>query len=182
MAENVKMYSAKQVASRINTDAKQLRKFFRDANSGYDAVGQGGRYDFPESEIPKIEVAFKAWSATKTRRNRPSASQPRVSLPGQRTQSPVAQPRKDPKQGLHGNALDEDDIHERFKGIAARMEKHGLTMKQGRFVPQSPTQSSTSEGLTDAQPQILDFTETPDRGPTDQEILQMMSEIEEEDE
>lgn len=72
MAEE-KTFSAKQVATRIGTDARQLRKFFRDSESGYDAVGQGGRYDFPESQLPEIKAKFDAWAATKTRRNRVKA-------------------------------------------------------------------------------------------------------------
>jgi hypothetical protein len=69
-----KTFSAKQVATRIGTDARQLRKFFRDSESGYDAVGQGGRYDFPESQLPEIKAKFDAWASTKTRRNRVKAT------------------------------------------------------------------------------------------------------------
>lgn len=72
MAEE-KTFSAKQVATRIGTDAKQLRKFFRDPKSGYTSVGQGGRYDFPESDLAEIKQKFDAWSSTKTRRNRTKA-------------------------------------------------------------------------------------------------------------
>lgn len=61
-----KIYSAKQVATRIGTDAKTLRKFFRSPASPYDAVGQGGRYEFPESMLPEVKKAFDKWNAGKS--------------------------------------------------------------------------------------------------------------------
>lgn len=149
MADGVeeRTYSAKQVATRIGTDAKQLRKFFRDDKSGYTPVGQGGRYDFPESEIPKIKEAFDAWNSTKTKRNRSPQKKlaesagivprPRREQPG--TDTPPKSRRMTPtamaKAGLHGNALDEDNLRDRFQGIRARVQKHGLVPKGGRLVP-----------------------------------------------
>jgi hypothetical protein len=172
MADGVdeqKTYSAKQVATRIGTDAKQLRKFFRDPNSGYDAVGQGGRYDFPESDIPKIKTAFDVWNSTKTRRNRTSPQKKLATaaglIPGQRTQSPGTDnpptPRRQRpdqllKQGLHGNALDNDTLTERHAGIGARVRRHGLMPnQQGRLVEMPEHIRRARE----AQPQVLDFTE-----------------------
>jgi len=172
MADGVeqKTYSAKQVATRIGTDAKQLRKFFRDPNSGYSAVGQGGRYDFPESDIPKIKTAFDAWNATKTRRNRTSSPEKKLAtaaglIPGQRTQSPGTDTPPTPrrrrpdqllKQGLHGNALDDDTLQERHAGIGARVRRHGLVPnQQGRLVEMPDHIKKARE----VQPQVLDFTE-----------------------
>lgn len=150
MADGVeeKTYSAKQVATRIGTDAKQLRKFFRDPKSGYTPVGQGGRYDFPEAEIAKIKEAFDAWNSTKVRRNRTSPQQKLATaaglIPGQRKESPGTETpprprRRSPesllKEGLHGNALDNDTFSERTAGIGARVKKHGLVPnQQGRLV------------------------------------------------
>lgn len=134
-------YSAKQVASRVGTDAKQLRKFFRDEKSGYTPVGQGGRYDFPASELEKIREAFAAWSSKKTTRNRTTApaqnaSPAKPTIPGQRKDSPTPKVKRDPKAGLHGNPLDDDDLRTRMKGIKARVEMHGLTTdRRGAFKP-----------------------------------------------
>jgi hypothetical protein len=195
VAEDSKMYSAKQVASRIGTDAKQLRKFFRDENSGYTPAGQGGRYDFPEEEIPKIKAKFDTWNSTKTRRNRAPSPQAKLAsasglIPGQRKDSPTPTVRrsKDNKEGLHHNALDDDTLQDRFQGIAARVEKHGLTMKQGRFVPLPEGYTKKTKGLTNttrgnddtAQPQELDFSE-PAAGPSDDELLALMDELSLED-
>lgn len=126
-------FSAKQVATRIGTDAKQLRKFFRDPDSGYDAVGQGGRYDFPEGDLEKIKAAFDTWSAGKTRRNRPTRAARAASA------VPIVVSRKGrikPAEGMHGNALDEDDLHTRTTlGIGGRVEKHNLTVNNyGRII------------------------------------------------
>lgn len=57
-----KTLGAKQVATRIGTDAKTFRKFMRQTEGG---VGQGRRYDFPESELPKLAKLFKAWDRGK---------------------------------------------------------------------------------------------------------------------
>lgn len=56
-----KTFGAKQVATRIGTDPKTFRKFLRSNQSPVQAVGQGKRYDFPESELPKLAQAFKNW-------------------------------------------------------------------------------------------------------------------------
>jgi hypothetical protein len=179
MADGVdeKTYSAKQVATRIGTDAKQLRKFFRDPNSGYDAVGQGGRYDFPETEVLKIKTAFDAWNATKVRRNRTSPQKKLATaaglIPGQRKESPGTEtpPRPRPrrpeqlfKEGLHGNALDSDTFRERQAGIGARVRKHGLVPnQQGRLVEEPEHLKKARQ----AQPVELDFSE-----PTPAEIFE----------
>ena len=139
MAEE-KTFSAKQVATRIGTDAKQLRKFFRDPKSGYDAVGQGGRYDFPEAELVKIKTAFDAWNATKVRRVRkPSSGVPIV--PTTRTEK-VREPRPmsptaRAKAGLHGCALDDDPIEFRTANtIRQRVKHHNLGQHpSGQFFP-----------------------------------------------
>lgn len=65
MAEAEKTYGAKQVASRIGTDAKTLRKFFRSKASSYNPVGQGGRYEFPISMLPIIRQEFVTWQKNK---------------------------------------------------------------------------------------------------------------------
>lgn len=182
MADGVeeRTYSAKQVATRIGTDAKQLRKFFRDNKSGYTPVGQGGRYDFPESEIPKIKTAFDQWNSTKTKRNRSPQKklttglvpQPRREKPGTETlpknrpMSPTAMM----KAGLHGNALDNDTLQDRMKGIGARVREHNLVARGGRLVPgprkpdqpipHSPIESI--QGVTKPGIRELDFRDEED--------------------
>jgi hypothetical protein len=168
MAEE-RTYSAKQVATRVGTDAKQLRKFFRDPDSGYDAVGQGGRYDFPESDIPLIQKAFAAWSSGKTKRNRPTRAA--ATAAGAPTQA-IRRGRVKVPEGMHGNALDEDDLSTRTTlGIAGRVEKHNLTMKGGRLVPRQHTATAVLDREEDTmnhneeQP-IIDHLER-DRGGDD---------------
>lgn len=60
--------TAKQVATRIGTDSKTLRKFFRSDKSTVEAVGQGGRYEFAKEDLAKIEQEFKAWNTTRPTR------------------------------------------------------------------------------------------------------------------
>jgi hypothetical protein len=173
-----KTYGAKQVASRIGTDAKQLRKFFRDPNSGYDGVGQGGRYDFPEEEITKIKAAFDAWSSTKTTRNRSPQSKPATpSIPGQRTASPTPRrQRVDPKLGLHGNGLDDDDFRTRMLGIGERARRHGLVAgKNGKLIPKPREEEAAKShpyppkesipGLMEALDDVQDLDDEVDGSP-----------------
>jgi hypothetical protein len=56
-----KTFGAKQVATRIGTDAKTFRKFLRSPASPVSAVGQGKAYEIPESDLPKIAKAFNKW-------------------------------------------------------------------------------------------------------------------------
>lgn len=137
MAEG-KTFSAKQVATRIHTEAKMLRKFLRDPKSGYEAVGQGGRYDFPESEIPKIQEAFNAWAAGKVRRNRPTNAEreaaKKATVPPQKKAEPT-QPRRR-RNEPEASPLDGDDLLTRCRqSIGERARAKGLTTnKQGRWV------------------------------------------------
>lgn len=70
--------TAKQVATRIGTDAKTLRKFFRSPASTTEAVGQGGRYEFAKDDLPQIKEEFEKWNSTKTTRTArgPKAEKP----------------------------------------------------------------------------------------------------------
>jgi len=167
MAEE-KTFSAKQVATRIGTEAKTLRKFFRDDNSGYKAVGQGGRYDFPESELPKIKSAFDAWSKGKVKRNRPTNAERELAkkagvIPGQRKENAEgeAAPRRRRNQPAP-SPLDEDDLLTRCReSIAQRAARRGLTVKQGRWVEApKPKRLLTVE---EAEEKIPGFKATPEQ-------------------
>lgn len=65
-------FSAKQVATKLNTDAKTIRKFFRSDASTTEPVGQGGRYEFAESDLPQIKTEFEAWQSGQSRRAKPA--------------------------------------------------------------------------------------------------------------
>lgn len=55
-------YTAKQIAVRLGTDGKTLRKFFRSKHSTVQPVGQGRRYEFDKEDLPKIKREFDAWA------------------------------------------------------------------------------------------------------------------------
>jgi len=55
--------AAKQVATYLGTEAKTLRQFLRSPASTFEAVGSGGRYEFSDSDLPKIKSEFEAWKA-----------------------------------------------------------------------------------------------------------------------
>ena len=65
--------TAKQVATRIGTDAKTLRKFFRSDASTVEAVGQGGRYEFAKEDLETIRSEFNAWNTSRPTRSAPGA-------------------------------------------------------------------------------------------------------------
>jgi hypothetical protein len=53
--------AAKQVATLLGTEAKTLRQFLRSDASTFEAVGSGGRYEFTEGDVAKIQKEFEAW-------------------------------------------------------------------------------------------------------------------------
>lgn len=71
-------YTAKQVATRIGTDAKTLRKFFRSPASTIEPCGQGGRYEFAKEDLPTIKAEFTKWNTAKPTRT-PAAKGPKAS-------------------------------------------------------------------------------------------------------
>lgn len=71
-------YSAKQVANRIGTDAKTLRKFLRSSASPYTAVGQGKRYEFPKDELAEMKKLFNAWQTKNRARMTKAETTPKV--------------------------------------------------------------------------------------------------------
>jgi len=69
-------YTAKQVATRIGTDSKTLRKFFRSSASTVEPVGQGGRYVFDADKLPQIKAEFDAWNKNRSVRTARGSSTP----------------------------------------------------------------------------------------------------------
>lgn len=67
------LLSAKEVAEKLDTDAKTLRKFVRktikDAGGtiGEDTPGKGGRYAFEAKEVSNLRKLFRTWEATEAK-------------------------------------------------------------------------------------------------------------------
>lgn len=160
--------SAKQVARQIDTDAKTLRKFLRDESSGYKPVGQGGRYDFPEAEIPVIKKAFDEWrNGRPTRRSRTT---PATRTEGTTTSASSTRVNARPRPM---NPLEEDDFHTRITmSIGERARKHGVTVKGSRWIP-SPTKSPEQHPVE--QEEVREHPD-PEQEPTDEEILALEDE------
>lgn len=115
-------YTAKQVATRCGTDSKTMRKFFRSTASTVEAVGQGGRYEFAASDLPKIKREFDAW-------RKKAAS--RATTPKPATKStPVPNPDKwntPPAKKLEIKKVAEDAADEDFTAAeveAALLDQH----------------------------------------------------------
>lgn len=62
--DDEEVLSAKQVATRFKTDARNLRKFLR---SRHGQVGQGNRWTIGESKLPELQAAFEAWNKPKAK-------------------------------------------------------------------------------------------------------------------
>lgn len=89
--------SAKNIARRLGTDAKTLRKFFRSAASTVEPVGQGGRYEFAPEDLPQIVKEFKSWETNKT------------AAPTKKAPTPVALKGPKPKAAPVVEEIDEDE-------------------------------------------------------------------------
>lgn len=66
MTDQDETMTAKQLARKLNTDPKTLRKFLRSKDSPVEAVGQGGRYEFDADASKLIIDGFKNWGGVKT--------------------------------------------------------------------------------------------------------------------
>ena len=51
----------KELASRLNTDPKTIRKFLRSLAS--ERPGKGGRWAIPTDMVPTLETKFADWNA-----------------------------------------------------------------------------------------------------------------------
>lgn len=90
------IYTAKQVATRLGTDAKTLRKFFRSNHSTVEPVGQGGRYEFDAADMPQIKKEFVSWQKkSAARRTAPH---------------PVMRKQPDPVIDTKGEEIEEPDF------------------------------------------------------------------------
>jgi hypothetical protein len=63
--------SAKEVARALGTDARTLRKFLRSGDSPFEAVGQGGRYNFDDEDVKLLEKAFNGYLRKKKTPTKP---------------------------------------------------------------------------------------------------------------
>lgn len=57
--------NAKDIAARLDTDTRTLRKFLRSPASGIDPVGKGGRYNIEAKAMRSLTTRFAAWDANR---------------------------------------------------------------------------------------------------------------------
>jgi len=55
--------STAQVAEKLGTDARTLRKFLRSDACKVESVGKGSRYELDAKSVPTLRKQFTAWSA-----------------------------------------------------------------------------------------------------------------------
>lgn len=107
-------YTAKQVATRLGTDAKTMRKFFRSKNSTVEPVGQGGRYEFAAKDLPLIKREFDAWQTkAKTVRQKPkpvTEVHTEAEITAAKKQAKAPAPQEDPWEPALGSRDIDDDL------------------------------------------------------------------------
>ncbi|MBW3589524.1 MAG: hypothetical protein KY429_08915 [Actinobacteria bacterium] len=69
--EEIKILSTKQVAEKLGTDPRTLRKFLRSRDRG---VGTGSRYEFKPEQIATIKKQFTDWSKGEVKKKEPAAT------------------------------------------------------------------------------------------------------------
>lgn len=98
-----------QVATKLQTDARTLRKFLRSPDSTFTPVGQGKKYQLQDTDLPSLREQFKAWSDGK---------------PRTRTGAPQGRPKRVPDRI---NPLDQDSLMTRTTtSIADRHRAHHI--------------------------------------------------------
>lgn len=55
--------NTREVAEKLGTDPRRLRRFLRSDNT-YRNAGQGGRYEFTDKDLPTLKKRFAAWDET----------------------------------------------------------------------------------------------------------------------
>lgn len=56
-----------ELATRLETDPKTLRRFFRSGDSPVKPVGQGNRYSITLGDVRRIKKAFDNWHKAHSR-------------------------------------------------------------------------------------------------------------------
>ena len=59
--------TTQEVAKRLKTDPRTLRRFLRSQESPIRAVGQGNRYGVQAPQVKALNRAFKTWQTKHTR-------------------------------------------------------------------------------------------------------------------
>lgn len=122
-------YSAKQIATRIGTDSKTLRKFFRSTASTVKPVGQGGRYNFDAAELPKIQAEFEKWNTNKKPRGagfKRGSTKPAVDIIEESEETldfDELEPAEDELDEFDLEELEDDDIEEEDDDIELDIEE-----------------------------------------------------------
>lgn len=99
-----------QVATKLKTDARTLRKFLRSSVSTFTPVGQGKKYQLQDTDLPSLTEQFRAWSDGK---------------PRTKTGAPAGRPKRAPERMI--NPLDGDSLMTRTtKSIAERHRVHHI--------------------------------------------------------
>lgn len=60
-------YTSKELAERLHTEPKRLRRFFRSPDSPVQPVGKGKRYRIEAQQYRTLKKSFNAWSTAHTR-------------------------------------------------------------------------------------------------------------------
>lgn len=67
MVMTTNTYTSKELAERLNTEPKRLRRFFRSPESPVQPVGKGKRYRIEARQFRTLKKSFTTWSNTHTR-------------------------------------------------------------------------------------------------------------------
>lgn len=92
--------SAKQVATKLGTDAKTFRRFLRSNACTVEPVGQGGRYEFSTKDVGSLKDQFSSW------RNGKAPTKGAATKPNPVKRSKTEKPADPPKRKKH--TIDDD--------------------------------------------------------------------------
>jgi hypothetical protein len=70
--------NTRTIAAQLGLDSKTLRRFIRSNDCTFQAVGQGGRYEFDEADIPVLADQLAAWMAKQAAKPPKASAKPRI--------------------------------------------------------------------------------------------------------
>lgn len=116
MAEQSATLSAKQVATKLGTDAKTFRRFLRSNACTVEPVGQGGRYEFHTKDVGSLKEQFSSWRNGKAPAKASKGVPAKGANPAKRTKT-----EDPPKRKKH--TIDDDPLEVRLTSTIAQRQQ-----------------------------------------------------------
>lgn len=128
--------NTREVAEKLDTDPKRLRRFLR-ADPTYRNAGQGGHYEFTDKDLPTLRKRFDAWLAKTVTKTAAASSKSSKTSRRRKTKAKEIPPMPvdiATKRRLTPKEREERDLRsrQRVDRLEERLKAAGLHISQSR--------------------------------------------------